>query len=66
MMNEPEQVSEEDKNFLYARAVHSNHLIQYHMQKITEQQKMVNECRSMTMEGMGLTPLESNLQKMIW
>ena len=32
MMNEPKQVSEEDKKFLYARAVHSNHLIQYHMQ----------------------------------
>ena len=25
MMNEPEQVSEEAKKFLYARAVHSNH-----------------------------------------
>ena len=34
MTNEPEQVSEEDKKFLYARAVHSNHLIQYHMQQI--------------------------------
>ena len=32
MTNEPKQVSEEDKKFLYARAVHSNHLIQYHMQ----------------------------------
>ena len=31
MMNEPAQVSKEDKKFLYARAVHSNHLIQYHM-----------------------------------
>ena len=28
MTNEPEQVSEEDKKFLYARAVHSNHSIQ--------------------------------------
>ena len=63
MMNEPEQVSEEDKKFLYARAVHSNHLIQYHMQQIIEQQKVVDEYRSMTMEGMGLTPLESNLHK---
>ena len=34
MMNEPEQVSKEDKKFLYARAVHSNHSIQYHMQQI--------------------------------
>ena len=31
MMNESEQVSEEDKKFLYAQAVHSNHSIQYHM-----------------------------------
>ena len=36
MMNKPEQVSEEDKKFLYGRAVHSNHLIQYHMQQIIE------------------------------
>ena len=63
MMNEPEQVSEEDKKFLYARAVHSNHLIQYHMQQIIEQQKVVDKYRSMMMEGLGLTPLESNLHK---
>ena len=61
MTNEQEQVSEKDKKFLYARAVHSNHSIQYHMQQIIEQQKVVDEYRSMTMEGMGLTPLESNL-----
>ena len=36
MMNEQEQVSEEDQKFLYARAVHSNYLIQYHMQQIIE------------------------------
>ena len=63
MMNEPEQMSEENKNFLYARAVHSNHSIQYHMQQIIERQKVVDEYRSMTMEGMGLTPLELNLHK---
>ena len=63
MMNEQEKVSEEDKKFLYARAVHSNHSIQYHMQQIIKGQKVVNEYRSMTMEGMGLTPLESNLHK---
>ena len=54
--SEPEQVSKEDKKFLYARAVHSNHSIQYHMQQIIEQQKVVDEYRSMMMEGMGLTP----------
>ena len=63
MMNEPEQMSEENKNFLYARAVHSNHSIQYHMQQIIERQKVVDKYISMTMEGMGLTPLELNLHK---
>ena len=63
MTNEPEQVSEDDKKFLYARAVHSNHSIQYHLQQIIEQQKVVDKYRSMMMEGMGLTPLELHLHK---
>ena len=63
MMNEQESMSKDDKKFLYARAVHSNHSIQYHMHQIIEQQKMVDENRSMTMEGMDLTPLEANLHK---
>ena len=54
-------MSEDFKKFLYARATHSNHLTQYHMQQIIEKQKEVDEYRSMMMEGMGLTPLESNL-----
>ena len=33
------------------------------MQQIIEQQKVVNEYRIMTMDGLGLTPLESNLHK---
>ena len=36
MMNEQESMSEDDKKFLYARAVHSNHSIQYHMHQIIE------------------------------
>ena len=56
-------MSEDDKKFLYARAVQSNHSIQYHMHQIIERQKVVNEYRSMMMEGMDLTPLESNLHK---
>ena len=31
MMNERESMSKDDKKFLYAMAVHSNHSIQYHM-----------------------------------
>ena len=55
IMNEQESMSKDDKKFLYARAVHSNHLIQYHMHQIIEQQKVVNEYRNMMMEGMDLT-----------
>ena len=36
MMNEQESMSEADKKFLHARAVHSNHSIQYHMHQIIE------------------------------
>ena len=63
MMNELKQMSEEYRKFLYARATYSNHSIQYHMQQIIERQKVVDEHRSMTMQGMGLTHLESNLHK---
>ena len=61
--NEVESMSDDEKMFLYARAVHSNHLIQYHMHQIMEQQRVVNKYRNMTMEGMDLIPLESNLHK---
>ena len=43
MMNGSEQASKDYKKFLYARAPHSNHTIQYHMQQITEIQKVVND-----------------------
>ena len=36
MMNEEETMSKDDKKFLYASAVHSNHSIQYHMHQIIE------------------------------
>ena len=36
MMNEQESMSDDDEKFLYARAVHSNHSIQYHMHQIIE------------------------------
>ena len=64
MMNGSEQASEDYKMFLYARATHSsNHAIQHHMQQIMERQKVVNENRSMMMEGISLIPIESNLYK---
>ena len=61
--NEVESMSDDEKMFLYARAVHSNHLIQYHMHQIMERQKVVDEYRNMMMEGLDLIPLESNLHK---
>ena len=63
MMNEPQHMSEENKKFLFGRAVHSNQSIQHHMQQIIKRQKVVHEYRSREMEGMGLTTLESNLNK---
>ena len=61
--NEAESMSDDEKMFLYAWAMHSNHLIQYHMHQIMGQQRVVDEYRNMTMEGMDLIPLEMNLHK---
>ena len=61
--NEEVSMSDHEKMFLYARAMHSNHSIQYHMHQIMEQQRVVDEYRNMMMEGMDLIPLESNLHK---
>ena len=61
--SEEESMSDDERMFLYARAVHSNHSIQYHMHQIMERQKVVDEYRNMTMEGMDLISLESNLHR---
>ena len=61
--SEEESMSDDERMFLYARAVHSNHSIQYHMHQIMEQQKVIDEYRNMMMEGMDLIPLESNLHQ---
>ena len=63
MTNEEVSMSDNERMFLYARAVHSNHSMQYHMHQIMERQRVVDEYRNMTMEGMDLIPLESNLHK---
>ena len=63
MMSKVESMSDDEKMFLYARAVHSNHSIQYHMHQIMERQRVVDEYRNRTMERMDLIPLESNLHK---
>ena len=61
--NEVESMSDDEKMFLYARAVHSNHSIQYHMHQIIERQKVIDEYRNMMMEGVDLISLESNLHR---
>ena len=63
MTREEESMSDNERMFLYARAVHSNHSIQYHMHQIMERQKVIDEYRDTTMEGLVLIPLESNLHR---
>ena len=62
-MNEEESMSDDERMFLYARAVHSNHSIQYHMHQIMERRRVIDEYRNMTMKGMDLIPLQSNLHQ---
>ena len=62
-MNEEESMSKDEKKFLYARTVHSNQSIQYHMHQTIEQQRVFDKYKNMTMEGMDLIALVSNLLK---
>ena len=55
-MSGEESMSDNERMFLYARAVHSNHFIQYHMHQIMERQKVIDKNRNMTMEGLDLIP----------
>ena len=61
--SEEESMSDNERMFLYARAVHSNHSIQYHIHQIMERQKVIDEYRNMMMEGLDLIPLESNFHQ---
>ena len=64
-INTAEQTQIEDcnKQFLYARAVHANHMIQYHMNEIMERQRVVDEYRLMADEGRELIPFESDMHR---
>ena len=62
-VSEEESMSDDERMSLYARAVHSNHSIQYHMHQIMERQKVIDEFRNMTMEGLDMILLESNLHR---
>ena len=60
---ELEQREDNNKKFLYARAVHANHMIQHHMHEILECQRVVDEYRSMANRGREMIPLESDQYK---
>ena len=57
------QIEDRNKQFLYARAVHANHMIQYHQSEILERQRVVDEYRIMADEGRELIALESDLHR---
>ena len=57
------RIKVKNKNFLYATAVHTNHMIQHHMHEISECQHMVNEYQSMVDGGRELILLESDQYK---
>ena len=61
--DEEEQIEENNKKFLYARAMHANHIIQHHIQQIIEHQRVVNKYRSMANGKRELIPLELDLFK---
>ena len=63
--NSSEQQIIEDKNkqFLYARAMHASHMIQHHMQGISERQRVINEYRAMMDDGREMIPLDSELHQ---
>ena len=53
------RIKDKNKKFLYARVVHANHMIQYHMHEISKRQQVVDEYRSIANEGRDTIPLES-------
>ena len=61
--DELEQIEDKNKKFLYARAVHANHMIQHHMHKILEHQRVVDKYRSMADGERDMIPLESDQYK---
>ena len=45
------QIEDSNKKFLYAQAVHANHMIQHHIHEISECQRVVDEYRFMADEA---------------
>ena len=61
--DELEQIEDNNKKFLYARAVHENHMIQHHMHEILEHQRVVDEYGSMADGEREMIPLELDQYK---
>ena len=59
------QIEDCNKKFLYARAVHANHMIQYHMHEIPEHQRVVDEYRFMADGGREMIPWNQTSTKVI-
>ena len=58
-----ESMNDVERMFLYASAVHSNNSLRYQMHQMMERQRVIDEYRNMTMDGMDLIPLETNLYR---
>ena len=54
------RIKDKNKKFLYARAIHTIHMIQYHMNEISKCQQVVDEYQSMADGGREMIPLESS------
>ena len=59
--SEQQRIEDKNKQFLYARAMHASHMIQHHMQGISERQRVIDEYRAMMDAGRELIPLDSDL-----
>ena len=57
------RIKDKNKKFLYDLVVHTNHMIQYHMQEISERQRVVDKYQFMADKGRETIPLESDKHK---
>ena len=61
--SEQQRIEDKNKQFLYARAIHASHMIQHHMQGISERQRVIDEYRAMMDAGREMIPLDSDLHR---
>ena len=61
--SEQQRIEDKNKQFLYAKAMHASHMIQHHMQGISERQRVIDEYRAMMDAGREMIPLDSDLHQ---